>query len=227
VLQTRHLNYSKNTRGIAKLRGILGNGLLTSDGAFWRRQRLIAQPAFHRERIAGFAGLMSRAAAEMLDGWHRHAASGQTLDIAQEMMAVTLRIVAEASFGAGVEQATASVGEALSVALHVTNRRVKSPFDLPSGLPTPGNLRFRRAMRTLDAVVADMVARRDALDARDDLLSRGYRHRPGARRAGPAARHRADITWGTFYQGAPRPPPKPFIARGRAAYPARRRVCGD
>jgi cytochrome P450 len=201
VLQTHHLNYSKNTRGIDKLRGILGNGLLTSDGAFWRRQRLIAQPAFHRERIATFAGLMSRAAAEMLDGWQRHGSSGPALDIAQEMMAVTLRIVAEASFGAGVEHATRKVGEALSVALHLTNRRVKRPFDLPSWLPTPGNLRFRRAMRTLDGVVADMVAGRRRLDTRDDLLSMLMQARDAETGEGMSDRQLRDEVMTVFLAG--------------------------
>jgi cytochrome P450 len=62
VLQDQHRTYSKRTRGIEKLRIFLGNGLLTSEGDFWLRQRRIAQPAFHRDRIASFGGAMTRAA---------------------------------------------------------------------------------------------------------------------------------------------------------------------
>lgn len=172
VLQTRHPNYTKNTRGVARLRDFLGNGLLTNDGDFWRKQRRTAQPAFHRERIQAFASLMARATVEMLDDWQRRLAEGHPrLDVAEEMMALTLRIVAEALFGADVESATRKVGKALEVVLHVTNARVKRPFDVPPGLPTPENLRFRRAVGVLDDVVGGMIRARRSGETRDDLLS--------------------------------------------------------
>ena len=77
VLQTRHQHYTKRTRGIAKLREILGNGLLTNDGDSWLRQRRTLQPAFHRERVQGFSALMARATSRMLEGWeHRAAGAG-------------------------------------------------------------------------------------------------------------------------------------------------------
>ena len=115
---------------------------------------------------------MSKATVEMLDAWPRRLAPGHPrLDVAEEMMALTLRIVAEALFGAEVESATNRVGEALEVVLHVTNARVKRSFDLPPGLPTPENLRFRRAVRVLDDVVAGMIRGRRSGETRDDLLS--------------------------------------------------------
>jgi len=172
VLQTHHTHYSKKTRGIAKLRAILGNGLLTNDGDSWLRQRRTMQPAFHRERIQGFGALMAGAASSQLDAWERRAGGGPLpLDVAREMMALTLRIVAEALFGADVGPVANEVGEALGVALHVTNQRVKRPYDLPSWLPTAGNLRFRRAMRVLDGVVATLIQKRRQGETRDDLLS--------------------------------------------------------
>src|SRR5437773_5875012 len=64
ILAENNKNYGKQTRGYEALRYILGNGLLTSEGDFWKRQRRIAQPAFHRQRIAGFASAMVRAAEE-------------------------------------------------------------------------------------------------------------------------------------------------------------------
>jgi len=81
----------------------------------------------------------------MLDGWERRAGGGPLhLDVAREMMAFTL---------------------------HVTNERVKRPYDLSSWVPTPGNVRFRRAMRVLDGVVAALIQGRRRGEARDDLLS--------------------------------------------------------
>lgn len=172
VLQTRHPNYTKNTRGVARLREFLGDGLLTSDGEFWRKQRRTAQPAFHRDRIQGFASLMVKATEEMLDAWQRRLAEGQArLDVAEEMMALTLRIVAEALFGADVGKATRQVGKALEVVLHVINARVKRSFDLPPGLPIPENLRFRRAVAFFDDLVAGVIRARRSGEARDDLLS--------------------------------------------------------
>jgi cytochrome P450 len=172
VLQTRHPIYTKNTPGVVRLRDFLGNGLLTSDGDFWRKQRRTAQPAFHRERIQAFASLMSTATGQMLDAWDRRLEAGSArIDIAEEMMALTLRIVAEALFGAEVGSTTHAVGEALEVVLQVTNARVKRVVGLPRFLPTPENRRFRRAVGVLDGVVEAMVGARRTAEARDDLLS--------------------------------------------------------
>lgn len=172
VLQTHHMHYTKRTRGIAKLSEILGSGLLTNDGESWLKQRRTMQPAFHRERIQGFSSLIARSAADMLESWERRARAGPLqLDVAHEMMVLTLRIVAEALFGADVEPVADKVGEALGMALHVTNDRVKRPFDVPSWLPTPENLRFARALRVLDGVVWTMIQGRRRGEPRDDLLS--------------------------------------------------------
>lgn len=202
VLQTRHLHYTKRTRGIAKLREILGNGLLTSDGEFWLRQRRTMQPAFHRERIQGFGSLMADAASRMLDGWERRFGEGPLrLDLAREMMALTLRIVAEALFGADVEPVAGDVDRALGTALHVTNDRVKQPFDLPAWLPTPGNLRFRGAMRVLDGVVLAMIQQRRRGEERDDLLSMLMQARDPETGQGMSDRQLRDEVMGVFLAG--------------------------
>src|SRR5258705_6484414 len=77
--------YSKQTRGYQMLRKLIGNGLVTSEGSFWLRQRRIAQPAFHRERIAAFATLMRKAADDMIDRWSPGsgaALNGASFDVA-------------------------------------------------------------------------------------------------------------------------------------------------
>ena len=202
VLQTRHLHYTKRTRGIARLREILGDGLLTNDGEFWLRQRRTMQPAFHRERIQGFGALMARAVSCMLDDWERRSGSGPLqLDVAREMMALTLRIVAEALFGADVEPVAGDVDQALGTALHVTNDRVKQPFDLPSWLPTPGNRRFRSAMAVLDGVVEAMIRQRRRGEARDDLLSMLMQARDPETGQGMSDRQLRDEVMGVFLAG--------------------------
>lgn len=94
ILQDNNRNYSKipHPTNII-LTPVVGNGLLTSDGDFWRRQRRLAQPAFHRRRIAEFTTTMSAAAETMVQRWQTAASSGQPLYITEEMMELTLEIV--------------------------------------------------------------------------------------------------------------------------------------
>ncbi|MFN2546920.1 MAG: cytochrome P450 [Myxococcales bacterium] len=93
ILAENNKNYGKQTRGYAALRYVLGNGLLTSEGDFWKRQRRIAHPAFHRQRIGGFASAMVRAAEDCARTLSQK--RGQTVDVHHEMMRLTLRIVGE------------------------------------------------------------------------------------------------------------------------------------
>src|ERR1700678_1598359 len=87
--------FAKQTPPYRRARTVIGMGLGTSDGDFWRRQRRIAQPAFHRERISGFARTMLRAAEAMADRWRPLAERGTPFDVAEEMAHVTLEIVCE------------------------------------------------------------------------------------------------------------------------------------
>src|SRR5262249_22462389 len=85
ILVTHNRNFTKS-RGLERTKRILGNGLLTSEGALHLRQRRMMQPAFHRERIAGYGGTMVDYADRMRRGWR----DGATLDIAREMNRLTL-----------------------------------------------------------------------------------------------------------------------------------------
>lgn len=170
VLQENHRNY---TKGIAfqKLKRIAGEGLVFSDGDLWRRQRQLIQPAFHRERITGMTQMMIDATAAMLDRWQTHARSGQPFDVAAEMSKLTLEIVAKALFGtdlgADQDEFTATVTDNMTYANHLMNHF----FNWPLVIPTPANIRGRRALASLDRIVRKIIAerRRDGRD-RDDLL---------------------------------------------------------
>jgi cytochrome P450 len=149
---------------------VLGNGLLTSEGDLWKRQRRIAQPAFHRQRIAGFAGTMVRAAEDataLLESRR-----GDDVDMHHEMMRLTLRIVGETLLAYDPTDAADEVGAALSFLLPLANQRSVRIVDLPPIFPTRQNLKFRRALATLDTVVRRMIAeRRKSPGDRGDLLS--------------------------------------------------------
>src|SRR5262249_36188515 len=95
VLQDNAKNFSKQTVGYDRLREVLGNGLVTSEGSFWLRQRRIMQPAFHRERVAAFGQTMVQLTEAMLESWDQKSRRRQPVDVAAEMRALTLRIVCQ------------------------------------------------------------------------------------------------------------------------------------
>lgn len=171
VVQEGHRIYTKNTRGYEKMKLILGLGLLTSDGEFWLRQRRIAQPAFHRERIEAFAGAMVRAADDMLDSWAPYAERGEALDVHVEMNRVALRIVSETLLGRDVSSEATVIGRALAYVLEDINDRIQSMWDLPLAVPTRRNRLFRQHRAALDRVVREMIEERRKRDsAGTDLL---------------------------------------------------------
>ncbi|WP_394834168.1 cytochrome P450 [Pendulispora rubella] len=171
VLVDNAKNYIKgySYRG---LRLILGQGLVTSEGDFWRRQRKLAQPAFHREKLADLAQRMTDAASDMLARWYRHP-SGTTLDVHAEMMRVTLDVVGRTLLSQSLDERAEGIGDAMAVTVRIASDYAATPFPLPMWVPTPKNLRFKRAKRTLDALVLDIIAeRRKTSDVgRRDLLS--------------------------------------------------------
>jgi len=172
VLQSNQKNYSRQTPGYAALRIALGNGLVTSDGDFWLRQRRIAQPAFHRQRVAGFARVMVDAAQETFERWQAEIKPGQPLDVAAEMMRLTLKIVGLTLMSTDVSAASSEVGQAMVVALHELQSRIYAPYlHLPMQVPTIANRRLRAAVKTIDRVVLEMIAqRRKAGDKGNDFL---------------------------------------------------------
>ena len=169
ILAENNKNYGKQTRGYAALRYVLGNGLLTSEGDFWKRQRRIAQPAFHRQRIAGFASAMVRVAEECSEKLAQ--SRGQTVDVHHEMMRLTLRIVGETLLGYDPSRDADEVGDTLAHLLAIVNERTtRVIFFARPRLPTPENLRLRRAVARLDEIVLRIIAERRKSRG-DDLLS--------------------------------------------------------
>ena len=168
VLAENNKSYGKKTRGFDQLRLILGNGLLTAEGELWKRQRRIAQPAFHRQRIASFAQTMVRASEECAARWEK---TTGFVDAHEEMMRLTLQIVGETLLGANVAGDSETVRRALDFLLPLANDRMTRPFLLPLSLPTRRNRRFREALRELDAVIVGVIARRRQEGDKGDLIS--------------------------------------------------------
>jgi cytochrome P450 len=169
ILVDNNRNYRKS-RSYEGLKLVLGQGLLTSEGDFWRRQRRLAQPAFHKERLASFAKMMVSDTSAMLQRWR--GGDGGPFDVHHEMMRLTLRIVTRTLFSTDSETDADAVGSAIGVAIDYVNDYSDAVIRLPTWLPTRKNIRFRRAKRTLDSLVLRIVdeRRRSGHDA-GDLLS--------------------------------------------------------
>jgi cytochrome P450 len=168
VLVSRHKDVVKGWDYRYLLRSFLGDGLLTSDAALWRRQRRLAQPAFHRERIASYGETMTAYAGQMVSAWR----SGEIRDLHTDLRRLTLRIVTRVLFGAEIGPEASDVGRALGVVTERAVQFMRMPLPLPMWLPTPGNLRYRAAVRRLDRVVYGIIRARRASGAEGpDLLS--------------------------------------------------------
>ena len=146
---------------------LFGEGLLTAEGDFWLRQRRLSQPAFHRERINGYAATMADYTEQMVAPWR----DGEERDIHEEMMQLALRIVGKTLFDADVTQDAKDVGETLDFLLRIAANFGRTIL-VPLWVPTPRNLRAKLGIKRLERVIYRIIAERRA-SGRDagDLLS--------------------------------------------------------
>lgn len=166
VLVVQHEKFHKGF-ALQSMKRLFGNGLLTSEGEFWRRQRRLAQPAFHRSHIASYGATMVNFALRHIRGWR----AGESRDIADEMMRLTMDIVVKLLFGTRVDAESMAVAQCVdTIAKHAMTRFL---IPIPYSWPTPGNRRANRAYRHLDEIIFGIIGDRRATgENRGDLLSR-------------------------------------------------------
>ncbi len=172
ALLVDHAGETKKSLGLGKFgRPLLGNGLLTSEHEFHKRQRKLLAPAFAPKRIAQYAGTMATLTERAIARWR----PGEEIDAAEEMMRLTLSIVGKTLFDADTEGDARVVGEALTDAMQYMMDSITSlaALVLPYSFPTPANQKMRRAVAKLDEVIYRIIAdRRASGDVdRGDVLS--------------------------------------------------------
>ena len=156
VLVTNHRNYTKGV-GLDRVKLLLGNGIMVSEGDFWRRQRLLIQPAFHRRMMQRFGPLIRDANERRLGSWERAARDGTPIDLTTELSELTLEIVLRSIFGTDYERMQAPGAD--------------NPFAVVTRRPER-DLAFAYRFRSLAGVVLDIARRRRRANETDhfDLL---------------------------------------------------------
>jgi cytochrome P450 len=149
-----------------KLRIALGNGLLTSEGPFWSRQRRLMSPTYTPRGVNRFAEIMTSAAADLLGAWQ----PGRTIAVNQEMMVLAMNVISRSMFGVDIGEKYADAGRALGYILEFAAARTMSIIDPPLFIPTPANNRLKWALRTIDDFLYGIIAERRAQPPGDDLL---------------------------------------------------------
>ncbi len=171
-LFTRHHRAVTKSFGYELLRPMLGNGLLTAEGDFWRKQRRLMQPAFHKEAMAALAGIMQEEADRCADGLLAAADRGEAVDVSAAMNRTTMAIVARSLLGGMVPGDMDRISRHLDWLNRDVNHRIMHPLQLPLWMPTPRNRAAKRRLEALLELIRRFIARRRASAERGtDLLS--------------------------------------------------------
>lgn len=171
VLQENNRNYGR-APAFRVLRLFLGDGLLTSEGDFWLRQRRLAQPAFHRQKLARLTETMIEESTAWVEQLREQAEGGQPINISQSFMDVTMRIVCRTLFGTDVQgHQLTGLSHALERLNYIANKRIVGPIRFPLWVPTPDRRTFIREGALVDKLIYGFIhQRRTGQTTHDDLL---------------------------------------------------------
>lgn len=168
VLVTKQAHFRK-AKGLQVARAVVGDGILTSEGKKHMRQRRLMQPAFHRDRIAGYGDVMVRQGVELMNEWR----DGEVLDIHHDMMKVTLAIITETMFGKTVKEGADKIAHAIDVGLKYVSSKASSFIDIPLSVPTRSNREFIESSEVLDKTIYALIEerRKSGDSGQTDLLA--------------------------------------------------------
>ncbi|MCR9252900.1 MAG: cytochrome P450 [bacterium] len=166
ILQVNNRNYKKSL-AYRKLELLLGNGLFNTDGDFWRKQRRLAQPAFHREKIAGYADIMIVHTDDMISKLKNQ----NHIELSKEFTHLTLKIISEALLGINLQDQGSAIEEHLPGALKFMIRRITSAVNAPLWFPTETNKSFKTSRDVMDKLIRDLIRSKREKGSGNDLLS--------------------------------------------------------
>jgi cytochrome P450 len=174
VLVDQYARYQQKSRSYSVLRILMGNGLVTSEGEFWRGQRKLVQPAFHRRRLDGLFSMMVKRTSDCVARLDTAASANQAVDLAPLLSQLTLDIIARAMFSSDVQGAAADVSRHIATLNEYALHMLRHPwlFLLPRRFPTPFNHAQFHSLQSLNQIVQGIIrARRREAQSHDDLLS--------------------------------------------------------
>lgn len=171
IMRDNVRNYAKGGEMWESVRQIIGDGLVTSEGDYWRRQRRMIQPHFHRQHLAGLTTLMVEAIQNSLADWEAPAHSGEPFNIAKAFSHMTMRVIVRSMFGNTLHEADADrMGVAMGYTLDYTIKNMVTG-KIPQWVPVPGRKRFYDMLAVVDEFLYGMIdQRRRKGDAGNDLL---------------------------------------------------------
>jgi cytochrome P450 len=171
VLLDNNKNYRKSLAyDFIKL--LLGNGLLTSEGDFWKKQRRLIQPAFHRKKLEELTAMMVERTAQGVEEMAKLQQQGEPVDISLYMTRLTLDIISKAIFSSGIESKSDLIANKITELNLMATEKLNKPIRLPAGFPTPSNFKEKKAIKVLDDVIYEIINQRKREGvSKSDLLS--------------------------------------------------------
>jgi len=158
ILTKKSKNYTKRSIAFKMVKVVLGESTFTAMGDTWRRKRRLVQPSFHKERIAALATTITDTIAEMLEEWETVCDEQRTINVAHEMMQLTLKVVVKSLFSTALSKAEVqTVANVFTPLLEATNNRVVFPFDWLYRLPTTKNAAYQKYIDELDAIIFRII----------------------------------------------------------------------
>lgn len=170
VLSRSHEHFSKRIIDYRVMSGVMGDGLVTSDRPLWARQRRLMQPVFSHRNVAGFDATINGLTSSLMGEWDTRT-GGEIVWIDREMAGLTFRITGATLFGADIQRHSAEVTEILEI-INLRPQEVRALMTLVSWIPTPHNLKWKRALKRLDRIVHNVIAARRRAGSGDDILGR-------------------------------------------------------
>ena len=172
VLVDNNKNYRKSF-AYDSIKMFLGNGLLTSEGEFWKRQRRLAQPSFHKEKLSMMFQNMTEQTIKCIDSLNKFADKNQSVDLSKELYKLTLDIVNSTLFYNEVDNTTDTIYKLVSEGSEFITKRIDNPFQLPEWIPTPNRLKEKQILKSMDDVFYTVIERRRKQQElqHEDLLS--------------------------------------------------------